>query len=72
MTFNIIIFNINFKCITLKRILALYLVLCGSLFAEAKIKIIKHNILRERSLCLMVDTLFPCWYWGIYPGREGA
>ena len=20
----------------------------------------------------MVDTLFPCWYWGIYPGREGA
>lgn len=42
-----------------KRILALFLVLCGSLFAEAKIKIIKHNILRERSLCLMVDTLFP-------------
>jgi hypothetical protein len=28
----------------------LYLVLCGSLFAEAKIKIIKHNILSERSL----------------------
>lgn len=55
-----------------ERILALYLVLYGSLFAEAKIKIIKHNILRERSLCLMVDTLFPCWCWGMYSGREGA